>query len=449
MRKVVIVAAGLLGGLCASQSARAQAAPEGFSIHGNVRLRLDAIDGQARAGANTSDVLYESRIQIRAVWRRNWLSLVGELHDSRVWGANPGTPLGTGEVNVLEPVVAHVEADLGAVFGPGTAASVQVGRLGLSLGSRRLLAIDDYRNTITAFTGLRGDVSTRSGIKATVFYALPLLRLPDDGPGLRANRFALDKESFDTVLWGGFLAHQPKGSPLLREIAFLHLGERDAPGRPSRDRSLDTLSLRWAREPRPGAAEWGIEAIYQWGRISTTAAAGAPRQSVSASFVRVHAGYSFTGPWQPHVQLEFDRASGDGPGGSYGRFDTLYGMRRADLAPAGLYNAISRSNVVSPGVRVEVAPSPRLDGFVGYRALWLADRRDAFSSTGVRDATGASGTWAGHQFDARLRWWLVPKRWRFEITTVLLAKGRFLRTAPNAPPGATTRYGSLNLSVSF
>ncbi|MBC2668031.1 alginate export family protein [Novosphingobium piscinae] len=443
---------GAIGGIVAlglAAPGRADTVPEGLTVHGTVRLRLDAIDGQPRVGGNSSDVLYESRTQIRAVWRRDWLRLVGELHDSRVWGANPGTPLGTGEVNALEPVIAHVEADLGPLFGSGSEVSVQLGRLGLSLGSRRLVAIDDYRNTITAFTGLRGDLATRSGIRATAFYALPLLRLPDDGPGLRANRVALDKESFDTVLWGGFLAQQRQGSPLLREIAFLHLGERDAPGRPSRDRSLDTLSLRLVREPRPGAAEWGLEGIYQWGSISATAAAGAPRQSVSASFWRVHAGYSFGGPWQPHVQIEFDHASGDGPGGSYGRFDTLYGMRRADLAPAGLYNAIARSNVVSPGIRVEVTPSRRVDAFLGYRALWLADSRDGFSSTGVRDPSGASGTWAGHQLDGRVRWWLVPQRWRFEITTVLLAKGRFLRTAPNAPPGATTRYGSLNLTASF
>ncbi|WP_214647771.1 alginate export family protein [Novosphingobium aerophilum] len=450
MRWSAIALAGL-GALAGTAGAplRAETGHDGLTVTGTIRLRLDAIDGQARTGANSHDVLYESRTQIRAAWQRDWLHLVGELHDSRVGGANPGTPLGTGEVNTLEPVIAYVQADLGPVFGPGSTASVQAGRLGLSLGSRRLVAIDDYRNTITAFTGLRGDIATPSGIKATVFYALPLLRLPDDGPGLRANRFALDKESFDTVLWGGFLAQQRKGSPLLREIAFLHLGERDVPGRPSRDRSLDTLSLRLVREPRPGAVEWGLEGIYQWGSISATAAAGAPRQSVSASFVRAHVGYSFTGPWQPHVQLEFDRASGDGPGGSYGRFDTLYGMRRADLAPAGLYNAIVRSNVVSPGIRVEVTPSKRVDAFLGYRALWLADRRDAFSSTGVRDVSGASGTWAGHQFDGRIRWWLVPQRWRFEITTVLLAKGRFLRTAPNAPPGATTRYGSLNLTLSF
>jgi hypothetical protein len=90
-----------------------------------------------------------------------------------------------------------------------------------------------------------------------------------------------------------------------------------------------------------------------------------------------------------------------------------------------------------------------VDAFVGYRALWLADRRDAFSTTGVRDAGGNSGNFAGHQFDSRVRWWLVPGRLRFEADAVLLAKGGFLRRAPNAGAGKTTRYGSVNLSVSF
>src|SRR3546814_15575078 len=60
----------------------------------------------------------------------------------------------------------------------------------------------------------------------------------------------------------------------------------------------------------------------------------------------VDAGYSFGGSWKPRLSLEFDRASGDRRGGRQGRFDTLFGMRRADLAPAGLYNALARTNIV-------------------------------------------------------------------------------------------------------
>lgn len=148
------------------------------------------------------------------------------------------------------------------------------------------------------------------------------------------------------------------------------------------------------------------------------------------------------------LSLEYDHASGDTPGGSYGRFDTLFGMRRADLAPAGLYNAISRSNLVSAGVRVEAVPDKRTDLMATLHPMWLAARGDSFSSTGVRDASGRAGRFAGTQFDARVRHLVAP--WlRVELDGVLLAKGRFLRDAPNAPAGRWTRYVSLNATATF
>ncbi len=122
---------------------------------------------------------------------------------------------------------------------------------------------------------------------------------------------------------------------------------------------------------------------------------------------------------------------------------------RADLGPAGLYNAIGRSNILSPGTRLEVSPGARFDAFISYRAMWLAAGTDSFSTTGVRDATGNSGDFAGHQIDSRVRYWLVPRRLRFEADGVLLAKGRFLRDAPNAGPGKWTRYVSLNMTGFF
>lgn len=165
--------------------------------------------------------------------------------------------------------------------------------------------------------------------------------------------------------------------------------------------------------------------------------------------MHAEAGYTFAHPWKPHVSAEFDLASGDGTGGRYGRFDTLFGMRRADLAPAGIYNAIGRANIVTPGLRLEMTPSPRWDGFVAARGLWLEAREDAFSTTGVRDPAGASGRYAGTQLEGRVRYWLVPGRLRAEVNGVWLDKARFLRDAPNAPPTGNERYLSLNLTGQF
>lgn len=410
--------------------AQAQQAEEGLTITGSVRLRYEAIDGQPRVGFNKSDDLVNLRTNILAEYRKADVRIGVELFDSRVWGDDAGTPVTTNEVNTFEPVQAYVAADFNGAFGKGTKLTLTAGRMTLNLGSRRLVAADDYRNTTNGYTGLRADIGAPQGWKATLIYTLPQMRRPDDTQGIRDAKVRFDKESFDLVLWGGQISKTKAFGPAMAELSYFHLGERDAPGRPTRDRSLDTFGGRIITEPRSGKFDYEVEAFYQTGHVSASLAATAPRQSVSASFVHADAGYSFAGPWKPRLSIEFDRASGDKPGGRFGRFDTLFGMRRADLAPAGLYNAVARANIMTPGIRLEATPSKRLDWFAVYRGMWLAANEDSFSTTGVRDAAGRSGDFAGHQFEARVRYWLVPARLRFEFDGLLLAKGAFCATRP-------------------
>lgn len=116
------------------------------------------------------------------------VKVVGDLWDIRVYGDNTGTPLSTGDVNALELVQAYVEWKPSAPFGSGTAATIQAGRFLLNLGSRRLVAADDYRNTTNGYTGLRADLASLGGWKASATYVLPQQRRPDDLPSLRRTR---------------------------------------------------------------------------------------------------------------------------------------------------------------------------------------------------------------------------------------------------------------------
>lgn len=422
---------------------------EALELSATVRARFETIDGQARTGFNSSDDLFSFRTILTADYHITPdVHVVGELWDSRAYNGNRGTPISTGEVNTLEPAQAYLGIALPGALGKGTKVDLQAGRFLLALGSRRLVAADDYRNTTNSSTGLRADVAAPGGWKATLVYVLPQLRLPDDRDSLLDNDVALDRESFDTVLWGGLVTRTNTLAGAMAEVGLLHFGERDAPGRPTRNRSLDTVSARLIRNPKPATWDFELEGIVQRGTVSTGLAANAPSQDVRAWFVHGDLGYTFAGGWKPRIALEYDHASGDGRGGSYGRFDPILGMRRADLAPGALYNAILRSNFISPGVRLEAAPNAKTDLMVSVRSFWLAAREDAFSSTGVRDPSGKSGSFAGHQLDARLRYSLTPKI-RLEADVVLLAKGRFLREAPNAPPGSWTRYLSLNTTFLF
>ncbi|ATY33896.1 alginate export family protein [Sphingomonas psychrotolerans] len=437
--------------LCVALGASGIAAPaaaQDLSLSGTARLRYEAIDGQARAGFNTADDLVNLRTILLAEYKHGPVRLVAELWDSRVYGGDDGTPITTSEVNTAELVQAFVEFRAKDPLGAGSNFSLQAGRFLLNLGSRRLVAADDYRNTTNGYTGLRADLGWQGGWKASLVYTLPQQRRPDAPADLRDNKVAPDREGFDLVLWGGLVSRARTIGPATLEASFFHLAERDRPGRPTRDRSLNTASLRLIGDPAPGRADFEIEGIVQRGRVSTGLSASAPRQQVAAWFAHAEAGYTFASGWKPRIAIEYDHASGDRPGGHNTRFDTLFGMRRADLGPSGLYNAFGRANFISPGLRIEATPDKNTDWMTTLRPIWLAAAEDSFSTTGVRDPAGRSGSFAGTQIDARLRHQLT-KALKLELDAVLLAKGRFLRDAPNPPPGKWTKYASVNLTAAF
>ena len=194
----------------------------------------------------------------------------------------------------------------------------------------------------------------------------------------------------------------------------------------------------WRGEEARGL-DYDFEAIYQTGLARETTAITDTRDlNVSAYFFHGEAGYTFAAPWLPRVALQYDHGSGDSSNpNTFTRFDTLFGVRR-EYNPVDLYGPLQRSNMISPAIRFEVTPSPVWDAFVAYRTLFLADRTDSFGRTQVRDRTGRSGNFAGHQIEARLRYWVVPDAMLLETGAAYLFKGRFLQDAPNAPDTADT-----------
>lgn len=422
--------------------------PDDFKLSGSVRVRYETIDAQVRPGFRPEDEQLAVRSTLLAEYRHGIFRVGGELFDSRVYLDRRDSAVTANEVNAAELVQAYIGVDLRDVLGSGSATQVQAGRMTLNLGSRRLVAADDYRNTTNGYTGLRADVKMRGGTTATLIYTLPQVRLPDDLASLRSAKVKWDRESFDLRLWGGVIARPRTLAGASAEMSYFRLQELDSPDRPTRNRDLHTISARLIRDPQPSRWDFEAEGIYQLGTVRSSLAASAPVLDVDAWFVHADSGYSFAGPAKLRVSAEFDYASGDGPGRHYNRFDTLFGMRRADLAPAGIYNAIARANIMTPGLRIEAAPGKRLDAFAAYRAMWLADRTDAFSTSNVRDVTGRSGRFAGHQLEARVRYWLVPGFLRGEVNALWLARGRFLKDAPNGP-NEDARYLATGVTATF
>jgi len=426
----------------------ARAAESALKVSGSIRVRQEMVDGQYRPGFDNHDDALVMRSSLFAEWSKGAWRIGGELSDSRAYDTDAGSALSANDVDVFEPAQAYVARDLDQPFGKGSSATLQAGRFTMNPGSRRLVASDEFRNSPQAYTGVRADLRLTNRRQATLFYTLPQQHRPDDFASIRNNEFSLDHEGFDQRLWGA-LASKGCAGGLLCEVGYIRFDERDNGRRATRNRHLNNFSVRLLRDPAPGKWDYEIEPIYQFGQIRASTAAVAPALNVRAWFVHADLGYTLRGAWKPHIDIEYDYASGDGPGAKYSRFDTLFGMRRSELAPSGIYGAIGRANIEALGLRFEGAPTPRLDVLLTYKVLWAANSHDSFSTSGIRDASGTSGDFAGQQIDARLRYWLLPRRLRAELTWVNLLRGGLLRDAPNASPHGDTRYAAAAVTLSY
>ncbi|NWK98910.1 alginate export family protein [Sphingobium lactosutens] len=423
-------------------------APDELTIKGMVRSRVEGIDGQFRPNMAESDFLWSLKTTLLVDYDGGPLRIGGELWDARGYGEKQSSSAGTSEINALELIQAYVGFDV--ALSDKANAALTAGRFTMDIGSRRLVGRQTFRNTTNGFTGANLVVNGKGGDRLVLFWTLPQIRLPEDHDGIFDNGVKWDKESSALQFFGGSLT---KGGVLggTLELYAYGLKEEDRADRLTRNRRLWTPGLRAWRKPRAGQVDYDLEAAYQFGKTrATTRATDLTDMNVSAWLVHAEAGRTWPAKWQPRLSVDFDLATGDkGNARSYNRFDTLYGPRRFDFGPTGLYGPVHRYNVVSGGVRLEAKPGKSSDVMAMYRALWLESKADSFSATNVKDGAGDSGRFAGHQFEARLRRWLIPDLLRVDTGLAYLVKGRFLTDAANAPRTGDTRYGYVDLYLEF
>jgi len=445
-----MMAAGVLALGAATPAERVVAADSTISLSGNVRVRQEYLAGQYRPGYDADDQMLAMRSDFLAQWKHEGWTLAAMLSDSRAYETATGSYLTANEVNALEPVQLSVQRDFAAPFGAGSSATVLLGRFLLNVGSRRLVASDEFRNTPQGSTGFFTDLHFSNHTQWSLFYVLPQQRRPDDFASLLDNKVELDHSGSDQQMWGTLLSRPdllPGGT--LGEILYVGFREKDHGARATRDRDLHSFSLRALHAPATSRADFEVEGIYQTGNVSSGTSASAARLDVEAYMLHASAGYSFDTAWKPRLSLQFDYATGDGTGKDYQRFDTLFGMRTADFAPSGIYGMVGRTNIQLTGLRFEAKPSPRLDFYATGFWLWAADRHDNFSTSGIGDPSGNSGSYAGYQFDGRARYWIVPQKLRAQLNMVWVQRGELLQDAPNASPHGNPLFGALALTWSF
>ncbi|MCO6441536.1 MAG: alginate export family protein [Nitrococcus mobilis] len=430
----------------------ALSAPAWLEIGGTYRARFETLDGAFRAGSSGSDQILVERLLFGVQANLDPFYVGFEVQDSRSQLDDAGTPLGTDDVNAAELLRAYLGAKGSDVFAAGDQLDVTAGRLTIDVGSRRLVARNRFRNTINGFTGAHALWKGSAGTRVQAFYTLPRDRRPNTRDRLDDNDIANDVESFKARFWGIDLMQENLFGGLTGEAYVFGLHEDDRSDVPTANRRLLTPGVRFFSTPAKGAWDFEVEAAGQVGESrSTTSPTDTIDLDHRAGFAHAHLAHTFDAAWSPRLVLQYDFASGDDDpnDGENNRFDTLFGARRFEFGPTGIYGALARSNITSPGARIEVEPGPKLNGFVGYRAVWLASDRDALPMADVRDPSGTVGSFVGHQIEARVRADILPGNLRLEVGGAYLVDGEFLKDAPNAAPDRDTTYFYTQATLSF
>jgi hypothetical protein len=127
----------------------------------------------------------------------------------------------------------------------------------------------------------------------------------------------------------------------------------------------------------------------------------------------------------------------------------LYGPRRTDFGPTGIYGVANRSNIASPAVRLTMRPAPRWQALFTYWSLRLADSRDAWVGSGWRDTSGAAGDSIGRHLEASFTFAAIPNRLSIETGLAHLTAGRFAEQTAGAAFRGDPEYFFAASTTSF
>ena len=381
------------------------------------RTRFEFLEGPFRPDEPDTQSQFALRTRLRVgVDGPGPLRFLAELQDSRVFGDGPRDYTFT-QIDTLDILQLFVSAKTLDLLGAGLRADIHVGRLTMDFGSRRLVARNRFRNTTNRFDGIHLQLGDGEAWRVRAFLTRPVV--------LEEGYFD-DDSSAKRRFWG--VAYEDKRVGWLNLDAY-YFGLRNH----KFDLEFHTLGVRGHRLAQPSQLDYELELIGQFGDWDG--------RDHSAFAGHGEIGYTLDLPWSPRLVGQFDYASGtaDPSGDESHTFVFLFGARRFDLMPTGIYGPFRRSNILSPGVRLVVSPHPKVKAQLKVRYWELAQARDNFIGTGLQDPTGASGRNLGTDIELSVRW--SPTPWlAVDAGYDHWFKGSYLDRVPNTSSTRDSDY---------
>lgn len=422
-------------------------------LGGSYRGRYSGLHNQYRPGLDQDDQAFSFRGLFEAGLGTEDFGMFFELQDSRAYLTDEYSGVSTIVVNAMEILQAKMDLHLSDAFGAGTRLDLAFGRQTMDLGSSRFVARHRHRDTIQSYTGLTADLALGERDRVFAFAVLPVTVLPtnNDREALLDNEIQFDQESFGHRFFG--LYYETARLPLDVHIeTYAYYLSEDDSARQTRNRNLLTPGVRIFREPSEGQWDTDVEGLIQFGSQRLTNER-TDTQDLETFAYFTHAEFGYTLPHAAALRLDVEGDVGSGDrdptDDTDQRFDSLFGPRRAEFGPTGIYGPLGRENIVSGGVRAGVEPHPRFDAYVSWRANALMSATDLLGRTQVSDPTGSSGTFAGHTVEVRARYWALPESVLLEVGGAYFKNGEFFERAPTATGYGDPMFVYTDASVLF
>jgi len=397
--------------------------PDWLSLTFEQQTRMQAVNGQFRAGIDGDDQALEWRNQLAAEARFDGFSIQAEIADMRTYFGDRDTPLDSFTTNALDILQLNVTFDLNGLFSPEDTGFIKVGRFTMDQGSRRFVARNRFRNTQNAFGGVHAGLK-HGDSSLELFYTYPTIRRSEGD--LLDNKPKLDKETSDKIFWGGRFDTRLTEENDIFEATVLGLDEnRDQPGNQRFD--IIGTGVRVYRNPRPSRWHYEAEGMVQFGDAPALTADG-PVRDHRAEYLFLNFGYTFAANWQPRLSFIYHYASGDKDpfDDESNSFDHFYGVPRPDYGPTGLWRAFQRFNINAPGLMLDLRPASNIDGYIRILDFSLVEEAQGWSTTRYQHPGGLGEDHVGTQLETRLRWRLFSNKLTLEGGYTLLNGGSYL-----------------------
>ncbi|MDA8563082.1 alginate export family protein [Mariniblastus sp.] len=254
----------------------------------------------------------------------------------------------------------------------------RIGRQELLYGNQRFISPLDYANTRRTFDGVR-TITKKNDVQLDMFYS----------QFVPADPTSFDNPDENRDFYGGYATFT--GNENSTVDMYVIGSNNDNPGAITNNFSLQTYGSRIFGKFKNNVL-YETEAAYQTG-IQRGLDANHEAYAFTAGL-----GYKFANhPWQPVLWGFYDFASGNDTGDDdFNRFNDLFPLGHKYL---GFIDAVARSNISSPNVRLAMTPTNRLSLLLWYHHFDADESGDIIPGVAFPTAQSLDSNDFGNEID--------------------------------------------------